>query len=231
MTERILSPAAGSHRPCAVGVPGGLTILLPSAASSALSLRSGSVCATLLTGKMLPADRGRFLRPHGAEHMHARTTCTTTTTGAHGQTQTGGGGSPLFSRSLLCPLPGGRRAAEGIRKQGFGDGGGEEKAQSPRGSARWIPGSRTVSRAARSPGSCPVCSPRREEESHLQPLLKAERGGGSSVCCRFRRARARSLAHVCEEDSDTSQQQNKSTVTGRLMDGYRFHHHNYIMIT
>ena len=48
-----------------------LTILLPSTAPSVLSRRSGSVCATLLTGKMIPADLGRFFRPYGAEHMHA----------------------------------------------------------------------------------------------------------------------------------------------------------------
>lgn len=48
-----------------------LTILLPSTApSSALSLRSGSACDTLL-GKTTPADLGRLLRPYGAEHMHA----------------------------------------------------------------------------------------------------------------------------------------------------------------
>lgn len=47
-----------------------LTILLPSTAPSALSRRSGSVCATLM-GKMIPADLGRFFRPYGAEHMHA----------------------------------------------------------------------------------------------------------------------------------------------------------------
>lgn len=47
-----------------------LTILLPSTAPSVLSRRSGSVCATL-TGKMIPADLGRFFRPYGAEHMHA----------------------------------------------------------------------------------------------------------------------------------------------------------------
>lgn len=58
------------HQPFLVS-EAGLTILLQSTAPSALSLRSGSVCAPLLRGKMLPAGRGRFLRPYGAELMHA----------------------------------------------------------------------------------------------------------------------------------------------------------------
>lgn len=47
------------------------TILLSSTAPSVLSRRSVSVCAALPSGKMLPVDLGRFFRPYGAEHMHA----------------------------------------------------------------------------------------------------------------------------------------------------------------
>lgn len=51
-----------------------LTILLPATSPSALSLRPCSACSlSLPTGKMLPADLGRFFRPYGAAHMHAQT--------------------------------------------------------------------------------------------------------------------------------------------------------------
>lgn len=48
-----------------------LTIRLPCTDPSVLSRRSGPLCATLV-GKMIPEVLGRFFRPYGAEHMHAK---------------------------------------------------------------------------------------------------------------------------------------------------------------
>lgn len=91
-----------------------LTILLQSTAPSALSLRSGSVCAPLLMGKMLPADRGRFFRPYGAELMHAHPPPKThRAAGRHRD-----GDAPPVLWKLLCPLwrrEWRRRRVDGLR--------------------------------------------------------------------------------------------------------------------
>lgn len=147
------------------------TILLSSTAPSVLSRRSVSVCAALPSGKMLPVDLGRFFRPYGAEHMHAHPPPEPS------QTQRA---MPSLFWWLLCPLWRRRRHADaaGCGLFFFFP---CLMPKAPSRSGAWLfPGTGSEKISQQLPPH-----PSRAE-SHLQPLLKADREAPPSSAPRSR---------------------------------------------
>lgn len=147
------------------------TILLSSTAPSVLSRRSVSVCAALPSGKMLPVDLGRFFRPYGAEHMHAHPPPEPS------QTQRA---MPSLFWWLLCPLWRRRRHADAAGCGLFFP----PPCLMPKAPSRsgaWLfprTGSEKISQQLPPHPS--------RAESHLQPLLKADREAPPSSAPRSR---------------------------------------------